>query len=160
MCQGFCDGESMRGHEDAHSPSKSPKVRQDHSWRTSIRRHESRGCACHGPTWRTNRSAVQSGSGKSVRKSSQIMLDGTWFAAPRVQMMPEIKRVCDFLHQYLGRVFVPFVVLFEIVIYIADSKASQKLHETASSTDCYQGAFHSLLQGELDQVWLKSSAGW
>ncbi|KAG6557549.1 hypothetical protein Mapa_000824 [Marchantia paleacea] len=77
-------------------------------------------------------------------------------AAPRVKTMLEIERICDFLHQNLGRVSVPFLVLHGTEDNITDPKASQKLYETAASEDktikLYQGAFHSLLQGELDQV--------
>ncbi|BBN11631.1 acylglycerol lipase [Marchantia polymorpha subsp. ruderalis] len=79
-----------------------------------------------------------------------------YVGAPRAQTRLEMERICDFLQQNMAKVSVPFLVLHGTDDNVTDPNLSQKLHDTAASHDksikLYEGAFHSLLQGELEHV--------
>lgn len=77
-------------------------------------------------------------------------------APPRVKTRLEVERLCHFLGQNLERVSVPFLALHGKEDTITGPEGSQKLYEVAASKDktlrLYEGAYHSLIQGELDET--------
>ncbi|KAL2650325.1 hypothetical protein R1flu_018453 [Riccia fluitans] len=79
-----------------------------------------------------------------------------YVGATRVKTRLEVERVSAYFIQNLANVSVPFLVLHGKEDNMTDPLASQKLYEVAGSRDktlrLYEGAYHSLIQGELDET--------
>ncbi|KAL3698817.1 hypothetical protein R1sor_012893 [Riccia sorocarpa] len=90
-------------------------------------------------------------------KAKLILKNPRLYAAPtRVKTRLEIERVVAWLNQNLKNVSVPFLVLHGKDDTLTDPLASKRLYEVAVSRDktlrLYEGAYHSLLQGELEET--------
>ncbi|KAJ7278593.1 hypothetical protein O6H91_05G113600 [Diphasiastrum complanatum] len=75
---------------------------------------------------------------------------------PRVGTMRELRGLTIYLQQNLEKVTIPFLVMHGTDDVVTDPQSSQVLFDKASSKDkslkFYEGAYHSLIQGEPDET--------
>lgn len=70
--------------------------------------------------------------------------------------MLELTRACDYICAHMHEFKAPFLVLHGTADIVTGPEGSKALYEKASSEDktlkLYEGAYHSLIQGEPDET--------
>ncbi|XP_068647655.1 caffeoylshikimate esterase-like [Aristolochia californica] len=97
--------------------------------------------------------------GKSIKDPEKLKIIAgnprRYTGTPRVGTMRELLRVCEYIQVNFQRVTAPFLTAHGTDDGVASPESSKMLYEKASSDDktlkLYEGMYHSLIQGELDE---------
>ncbi|KAF6144889.1 hypothetical protein GIB67_027858 [Kingdonia uniflora] len=97
--------------------------------------------------------------GKAIKDPEKLKIIASnpriYIGKPRVGTMRELVRVSEYIQDNFGQVTVPFLTAHGTSDCVTSPMSSSLLYEKASSVDktlkLYDGMYHSLIQGELDE---------
>lgn len=97
--------------------------------------------------------------GKAIKDREKLKIIASnprrYTGKPRVGTMRELVRVCEYIQSRFADVEVPFLTVHGTDDGVTSPASSSLLYERASSADksvrLYDGMYHSLIQGELDE---------